>query len=305
MLARTPDIAKLRTVWLRTVVKPARIAGQLARAFLGVFVLGHAALLLFVLFASLFLLHWNPPFTALMVYRAVTAHQKAQPVRFLPLRQIPRVARSMVVRLEDYRFYQHGGVDLGAIREAWTINRSLGRTVVGGSTIPMQLARNLFLTPRKTYFRKYMEAIIAVEMDVLLPKDRILELYLNCIEWGKGVYGIGAASASYYKTGVSVLGLDQLRRLVTIITNPVRYNVQTFPKSAQMAERYAYLVSRFPDPSAEPSGAGLVAPIPDVARLEEPPRLGRGPVPATVAATTPTPATTAPAANAAPDVPRN
>jgi monofunctional glycosyltransferase len=287
MLARNSDIAKLRTACLRSVVKPVQIAWQLLRSFLAIVVLGHAALLVCVLFASLFLLHGNPPFTALMVYRAVTDHQKAQPVRFVPLRQIPRVARSMVVRLEDYRFYQHRGVDLGAIREAWNINKSLGRTVVGGSTIPMQLARNLFLTPRKTYFRKYSEAIIAVEMDLILPKDRILELYLNCIEWGRGIYGIGAASASSYKTGVSVLGLDQLRRLVTIITNPVRYNVQTFGKSAQMAERYAYLVSRFPDPSAEPSGAGPVAPIPDIAPPPEEPVNAPAPLTPTVVATVP------------------
>jgi len=118
-----------------------------------------------------------------MVYRGITSRQTSQPIRFVPLRQIPRVARSMVVKLEDYRFYQHAGVDLGALRDAWMVNSSIGRTVSGGSTIPMQLARNLFLTPRKTYFRKYVEAIIALEMDLVMPKDRILELYLNSIEW--------------------------------------------------------------------------------------------------------------------------
>ena len=106
-----------------------------------------------------------------------------------------------MIRLEDYRFYSHHGVDLGAIRDAWMINSSIGRTAVGGSTIPMQLARNLFLTPRKTYLRKYVEALIALEMSLVLPKDRILELYLNVIEWGKGIFGIGAASAYYFKTG--------------------------------------------------------------------------------------------------------
>ena len=198
-----------------------------------------------------------------MMYRGLTTHQKAQPIRFVPLRQIPRVARSMVIKLEDYRFYQHPGVDLGAIRDAWAINASIGRTVVGGSTIPMQLARNLFLTPRKTYFRKYVEAIIALEMDRVMPKDRILELYLNSIEWGRGIFGIGAASAHYYKSGVGGLSLDQLRRLATIITNPIRFNVQTFTGSRQMSERYAYLVTRFPDPSAEPLGPGPGAPDPD------------------------------------------
>src|SRR5208282_106461 len=158
---------------------------------------------------------------------------------------------------------------LGAIRDAWLINRSIGRTAVGGSTIPMQLARNLFLTPRKTYLRKYIETLIALEMSLILPKDRILEIYLNVIEWGKGVYGIGAASAYYFKTGVGGLGLDELRRLATIITNPLRYDVQSFSKSAQMSQRYAYLLSRFPD--EEPVAPLPVAPLPDAPMPHAPP----------------------------------
>ncbi len=250
--------------WLRDVARPTRLAARFFRALVIFAIAAHAALFFLVLVASLVLLRWNPPATALMIYRGVTAHEKTRPIRFVPLRQIPRVARRMVIRLEDYRFYSHHGIDLGAIREAWTINSSIGRTAVGGSTIPMQLARNLFLTPRKTYLRKYAEALIAVEMSLILPKDRILELYLNVIEWGKGIFGIGAASAYYYKTGVGGLGLDELRRLATIITNPLRYDVQSFSKSAQMSQRYAYLLSRFPDPSAAPTHReGPVAPVPD------------------------------------------
>ena len=258
--------------WLGDGVSPGRIAARVVRAAIVFVIASHALLVLLVLAASLVLLQWNPPVTALMLYRGITVHQKARPLRFVPLRQIPRVARSMVIRLEDYRFYSHHGVDLGAIRDAWMINSAIGRTAVGGSTIPMQLARNLFLTPRKTYLRKYMEAIIALEMGLILPKDRILELYLNCIEWGKGIFGIGAASAYYFKTGVGGLGLDELRRLATIITNPLRYDVLTFPKSAQMSQRYAYLLSRFPDPTAEPmEGEGPVAPIPDTPVPDAPP----------------------------------
>jgi monofunctional biosynthetic peptidoglycan transglycosylase len=279
MLVRISAHAALWMAWLRDVAKPARIAGKLARAFLLLVLLGHAALTLLILVSSLALLIWNPPVTALMLYRVATVHQKMHPIGFVPLRQIPRVVRTMVIRLEDYKFYRHGGVDLGAIRDAWVINRSIKRTAVGGSTIPMQLARNLFLTPRKTYFRKYLEAIIALEMDLILPKDRILELYLNCIEWGRGVFGIGAAAAYYFESGVGNLGLDEMRRLVTIITNPLRYDVTTFEKSHQMAARYAYLVSRFPDPastypadfSAEPSESGPVAPIPDAPESETAP----------------------------------
>jgi membrane peptidoglycan carboxypeptidase len=108
-------------------------------------------------------------------------------------------------------------------------------------------------------------------MDLILPKDRILELYLNCIEWGRGIFGIGAAAAYHYDSSVGNLGLDEMRRLVTIISNPLRYDVTTFFRSRQMAARYAYLVSRFPDPSAEPSEPGRVAPIPDAPETEIPP----------------------------------
>ena len=263
-LSSLPTTAARIHAVLADAARPARITARFLRAAFLLVAAGHVLLVALVFLASLALLKWNPPVTALIIYRGATVHQKARPIRFVPLRQIPRVARNMVIRLEDYHFYSHHGVDLGAIRDAWTINSSIGRTAVGGSTIPMQLARNLFLTPRKTYLRKYMEAIIAVEMSLIIPKDRILELYLNVIEWGRGVFGIGAASAYYFKTGVGGLSLDELRRLATIITNPLRYDVQTFSKSAQMSQRYAYLLSRFPDPGAEPTDReGKVAPVPD------------------------------------------
>ncbi len=241
-------------------MKPARVFGKALRAFLWLALLGHAALILIVLLASLLLLKVNPPTTALMLYRRVTTHETVHPTRFVPLRQIPLVFRNMVVRLEDMHFYQHRGVDLGALRDAWNINSSIGWTVLGGSTIPMQLARNLFLTPRKTYFRKYLESLIALEMDLVLSKGRLLELYLNYIEWGKGIFGIGAASVSSYGTAVGNLSLDQMRRMAAIITNPLRYTVNTYSTSRQMEERYQYLVTRFPDPAARPVEEGAVAP---------------------------------------------
>ncbi len=306
-----PEPFSTLNAWLQNAVHPARILARFLRALAMLAVGLHAVLISAVLLLSLVLLKVDPPVTALMVWRELTVHQKPRPVRFVPLRQIPRVVRNMVIRLEDYRFYQHHGVDLGALRDAWMIDRSIGRMVVGGSTITMQLARNLFLSPRKTYLRKYLEAVIAVEMTLVVPKDRQLELYLNYIEWGKGIFGIGAASAYYYKTGIGGLGLDELRRLATIITNPLRYNVQTFGRSPQMSQRYAYLVSRFPNPGSEPSDQWPVAPLPDsipeqgpqgslapatVVPLVPPSVPGPAtPAPATPAPATPAPATSAPA----------
>jgi monofunctional glycosyltransferase len=229
-----------------------RILGRAGRTLVALAVLGHAALVVLVLLASAVLSRVNPPVTALMAWRRLTIGQRIEARHFVPLARIPRAARDMVVRLEDFSFFRHHGIDLGAIRDAYLINKSIGYTLYGGSTIPQQLARNLLLTPRKTYFRKYLEAIIAVEMDLLLSKDRILELYLNNIEWGKGLFGIGSAALHYYGAPVGSLSVDQQRRLVTILTNPLRYSVSTFPRSRQMAARYRYLVSRFADPSDAP-----------------------------------------------------
>jgi monofunctional biosynthetic peptidoglycan transglycosylase len=152
----------------------------------------------------------------------------------------------MVVRLEDGHFWTHPGIRLGAIRDAYRVNRDIGYALYGGSTITQQLTRNLFLTPRKAYFRKYLEAIAALCVDLVLPKARILELYLNVIEWGKGTFGIGAASARYFGVTPSALGLDQQRRLIAVLPNPLHYDVSTLLGNRQLAIRYEYLLTRFP-----------------------------------------------------------
>ena len=203
----------------------------------------HVLLFIFTFVVSFILLGVNPRNTALMIYR----HQKHQPIHFIPLKQIPLTMRRMIVQLEDYHFYNEGGIDLGSIKEAYKTNKILGYNLRGASTITQQLVRNLFLTPRKTYVRKYFEACMAIEMSWIIPKSRILELYLNCIEWGRGIYGIGAAANYYYNTKTSDLSLDEQRRLASIITNPRRFNVDTLEHSEQMKERYDFLIERYPD----------------------------------------------------------
>ncbi len=178
-----------------------------------------------------------------MAYR----HQKHQPIHFISLKKIPLTMRRMVVQLEDYHFYNEGGIDLAAIKEAYRLDKIVGYNLRGASTITQQLVRNLFLTPRKTYVRKYIEACMAVEMSCIVPKNRILELYLNCIEWGKGIYGISAAAQYYYQTTISDLSLDEQRRLASIITNPRCFGVYTLEDSEQMKERYDFLIDRYPD----------------------------------------------------------
>jgi monofunctional biosynthetic peptidoglycan transglycosylase len=250
------------TAWIGSRLRPRRAALKLARFALWGFVLGHVLLAVVVLSASLVLLKTTPRHTALMLWRRVTAGVRSESIRATPLAEIPRPARDMVVRLEDGHFWTHPGIRLGAIRDAYLVNRNIGYALYGGSTITQQLARNLFLTPRKAYFRKYIEALAALGMELVLPKARILELYLNVIEWGKGTFGITAAAARYHGVRPSALGLDQQRRLIAMLPNPVRYSPFTLLDNRQLAARYAYLLSRFAD--AAPA-------VPAVTAVDEPP----------------------------------
>jgi monofunctional biosynthetic peptidoglycan transglycosylase len=212
----------------------------------------HAALWVLVALACLLLARVNPPASSLMLGRRFHGGAPIRPQEFVPLAALPRSAQLMFVRLEDNTFYEHPGVELRALREAWQVNRALGYVYRGGSTIPMQLARTLWLTQKRTYLRKYTEAWAALEMDLLLPKRRILELYLNSIEFGPGVYGIGAAARYHFGKPAARLERDEFRRLAVIVASPLRYDTRNFLRRRALAERYAYLVAAFPDPGAAP-----------------------------------------------------
>lgn len=206
----------------------------------------HWALVVVVIASSLAWSFLRPPATLLMVYRSATGHGRVKSLRYVPLAQVPRTVRTMLVRLEDYTFYEHHGIDLQAIKDAARVNRIVGWPMYGGSTISQQLARTLYLTPHKTYARKYVEAIVALTMEALLSKERILELYLNYVEWGPGVYGIGAAALYHFGKDLRSLTVDEYRRLLTLLSSPLRYGAWDFQRNRLLAERYAYLISRFP-----------------------------------------------------------
>jgi len=184
----------------------------------------------------------DPPVSTLMVWRSLQG-VKVTPSRPLPLAKIPSFARKGVVYLEDHAFWTHNGIVWGAIREAWEANQKAGKLERGGSTITQQLARTLFLFPERMYLRKALEAGTAVVMETFLSKERILELYLNNIEWGPGVFGIEAGSRYHFGTGIRKLNTEQIARLEAIITNPVAFNVKTLWKNRGMAARYAALVN--------------------------------------------------------------
>ena len=194
---------------------------------------------------GILLRYWTPPVNSLMIQRAIFSTDKVMPLRRVPLGALPRQVPRMFVHLEDHGFYTHSGIDVASIKTAHRRNLEAGRLAYGGSTITQQLARTLFLSPHKNYLRKYIEAVIAVELDLLLSKDRIMELYLNHIEWGRGVFGIGRAAAVYYKKDPEKLSVDQFRRLAAVISSPRLYTVKNLERHLGLRQRYLHLVRTF------------------------------------------------------------
>jgi monofunctional biosynthetic peptidoglycan transglycosylase len=209
----------------------------------------HLAVILFSLGAGIVFSWMNPPVTSLMLERLLDDRFIPRPPAFVPLEKIPAYVPPMFVRLEDKNFYRHHGVDPAAIVYAYTQNKRWGRVIMGGSTITQQTVRSLFLSPDKNYLRKYMEAWAAVALEAVVNKRRIFELYLNYIEWGKGVYGFGAAAEYYFKKPAARLNYEECARLAAIIINPIDFNVNDFQDQPAMAARYYALIE---PPPAEP-----------------------------------------------------
>ena len=129
-----------------------------------------------------------------------------------------------VVAAEDARFLEHEGVDWEAIQKALEANRERGRPARGGSTISQQLAKNLFLSPERSYVRKGQELVITYMIEALWSKRRILEVYLNVAEWGDGVFGAEAAARHYFGTSSSRLGPEDSARLAAMLPRPKFYD---------------------------------------------------------------------------------
>jgi len=144
--------------------------------------------------------------------------------RWTPYGAVPPALRKAVVASEDANFYTHEGVDYEAIREAIKADWRKGKFVHGGSTITQQLAKNLFLTREKTLIRKVKELVLARRLDDALSKSRILELYLNVVELGPMVYGIGHAAHYYFGKGPSALTVRECAFLASMLPGPKVYN---------------------------------------------------------------------------------
>ncbi len=197
---------------------------------------------------------------------------------WVPYDQISPHLRDAVVTSEDDEFWRHDGVDWPALRAAWERDRKAGKFAAGGSTITMQLARNLYLSPSKNPLRKIKEILIARRLEKELGKRRILETYLNVVEWGKGVFGCEAAARAYFGKSCADLTADEAVAMAVVLPNPRRWDPS---KPGKYVERNsARIVKRmrasglWPDapPAPEPDDA---LPLPTAAATDAP-----GPLPA-------------------------
>jgi monofunctional biosynthetic peptidoglycan transglycosylase len=153
---------------------------------------------------------------------------------WLSLEQIPPTVLLAVIASEDQRFPHHYGVDLKAIRQALS-EVMKGKRLRGASTLTQQTAKNLFLWPERTFSRKLLEVGLALLLELLWDKERILEVYLNIVEFGPGVYGIGAASDYWYHTPAEQLSTHQAACLAAILPNPWQYHAE--PPTPYVAKR--------------------------------------------------------------------
>ena len=170
----------------------------------------------------------NPATTAFMELRAREADKAGKKPRKVQLwvayeRISPSLKRAVIVA-EDAAFFSHEGVDLAELEKSFEDSWQKGKRMRGGSTITQQLAKNLYLSPARNPVRKVEELLIARRLEAELSKRRILELYLNVIEWGDGIWGAEAAARSYFQKPASALGPDESALLAASIINPRRYS---------------------------------------------------------------------------------
>lgn len=188
------------------------------------FIILPCKILLIYLVAILFLglvYRFVPPVSTLMVAKLVSLQNIKRD--YVPINDIsPQLIRS-VIRAEDGKFCKHHGVDWESLEDA--IEDKDGRSR-GASTIPMQVAKNLFLWPKQSYIRKAIEIPIALYLDAIWPKSRMMEIYLSIAEWGKGIYGIEAASQKYFHKSAKQLDANEAGLLAAMLPSPLKRNPQ-------------------------------------------------------------------------------
>jgi len=216
----------------------------------------------------------NPKTTAFIELRAHEARARGETPRRIQQwvsykSMSPNLTRAVLVA-EDDLFWQHEGVDVEQLEESLEADWANGRFLRGGSTITQQLAKNLYLSPSKNPLRKLRELIIARRLEAELEKSRILELYLNVIEWGDGIYGAEAAARTYFHLGAGSLGPSEAALLAGAIINPRVLN-PAHP-TARLLRRQALIMRRMG--SVTPPPPADVVPAPPPADTATPPPPG-------------------------------
>jgi len=170
----------------------------------------------------------NPTNTRFMDIRRAQAEKDGRPYSprqtWVGLDAVSPHLIHAVLTSEDKKFYQHKGFDFESMDQAFRLNLSRRRIVRGGSTITQQVAKNLYLSPRKTYFRKFKEMLITQKLERTLEKKRIFEIYLNIVEWGDGIFGAEAASQAYFKKSAKDLTIEEAASLAAVIPSPIRHS---------------------------------------------------------------------------------
>ena len=164
--------------------------------------------------------------------------------RFVPYERIAPSLKRAMIAAEDARFVDHEGFDWEGIALALEKNEKRGHIVAGGSTITQQLAKNLFLSGTRSYWRKGEEALITLMLEAILDKRRIFELYLNVIEWGNGVFGAEAAAHRYFGVSAAQLSTEQAARLAAMAPNPRFY--ERNPGAPGLARKTRIIAARMP-----------------------------------------------------------
>ena len=189
-------------------------------------------LLLYQLWIFAHIAWWvnHNPFTSAFMDQRLLIMQSKHPDaelrhQWVPYANISNNLKRAMIASEDAKFVDHEGFDWAGIQKAYEKNMKKGKVVAGGSTISQQLAKNLFLSTKRTPWRKAEEVLITVMLEQMMTKQRIFEIYLNVIEWGNGVFGAEAASRYYYRVSAAQLSAAQAAKLAAMVRNPRYYDL--------------------------------------------------------------------------------
>lgn len=210
-----------------------------------------SAALLYLSWIFLQIIYWNtynPQTSAFIQHRLeiLRQHHPGATIRhqWVAYENISPHLKRAIIASEDSQFMKHNGFDFQSIQYALDKNIKQGKWVVGGSTISQQLAKNLFLSDKKNLWRKFEEALITIMLEKTMPKRRILEIYLNMIEWGHDVFGAEAAALHYFGVPASALTSKQAAYLASMVTNPRYYERNR--QAQKLLKKSNIILSRMP-----------------------------------------------------------